>query len=81
MDLGQGVRKALAKITGASVVDEDAVKELVKELQRVLISNDVNVRLVFDLSKKIQERALNEKTPPGLTLREHVVRVVYEELQ
>ncbi|MFH1780381.1 MAG: LAGLIDADG family homing endonuclease, partial [Candidatus Micrarchaeota archaeon] len=46
-----------------------------------LISNDVNVRLVFDLSKKIQERALNEKTPPGLTLREHVVRVVYEELQ
>ncbi|MFH0923087.1 MAG: signal recognition particle receptor subunit alpha [Candidatus Micrarchaeota archaeon] len=81
MDLGSGIRKALAKITGASVVDEAAVKELVKELQRVLISNDVNVRLVFELTKKIEQRALNETLVPGLSLREHVVRVVYEELQ
>ncbi|NUN11550.1 signal recognition particle protein [Candidatus Micrarchaeota archaeon] len=81
MDLGSGIRKALAKITGASVVDEAAVKELVKELQRVLISNDVNVRLVFDLSKRIEERALKEKPPARLSLREHVVRVVYDELE
>jgi signal recognition particle subunit SRP54 len=80
MDLGSGIRKALAKITGASVVDEKAVQELVKELQRVLITNDVNVKLVFELTRKIQDRALKEKLVPGLTLREHVVRVVYEEL-
>ena len=80
MDLGAGIRKALAKITGASVVDEAAVKELVKELQRVLITNDVNVKLVFELTKKIEDRALKEKLVPGLSLREHVVRVVYEEL-
>src|SRR3989344_8174758 len=48
MDLGSGIRKALAKITGASVVDEKSVLELVKELQRVLITNDVNVKLVFE---------------------------------
>jgi len=80
MDLGSGIRKALAKITGASVVDEKSVLELVKELQRVLITNDVNVKLVFELTKKIQDRALKEKLLPGLSLREHVVRVVYEEL-
>ncbi len=81
MDLGQGIRKALAKITGATLVDEGAVRELVKELQRVLITNDVNVRLVFELTTKIEERALREKPTPGLTTREHVVKVVYEELQ
>ncbi|MFH1056649.1 MAG: signal recognition particle receptor subunit alpha [Candidatus Micrarchaeota archaeon] len=81
MDLGSGIRKALAKITGASSVDEKAVKELVKELQRVLITNDVNVKLVLELTKKIEERSLKEKLVPGLSLREHVVRVVYEELQ
>ena len=80
MDLGSGIRKALAKITGASVVDEKSVLELVKELQRVLITNDVNVKLVFELTKKIQDRMLKEKLLPGLSLREHVVRVVYEEL-
>ncbi|MFH0834859.1 MAG: signal recognition particle receptor subunit alpha [Candidatus Micrarchaeota archaeon] len=81
MDLGAGIRKALARITGAALVDESAVKELVKELQRVLISNDVNVRLVMELTKRIEERSLKEKLIPGLSMREHVVRVVYDELQ
>jgi signal recognition particle subunit SRP54 len=80
MDLGAGLRKALAKITGAAIVDEKAVAELVKELQRVLISNDVNVKLVFELSKRIQERALKEKPAGGIGAREHVVKVVYDEL-
>ncbi|NYZ75391.1 signal recognition particle receptor subunit alpha, partial [Candidatus Micrarchaeota archaeon] len=61
MDLGQGIRKALAKITGAAVIDEKAIKELVKELQRTLISHDVNVKLVFELTKRIEEKALKEK--------------------
>lgn len=74
------MRKALAKITGAAIVDEKAIKELVKELQRVLISNDVNVQLVFDLSKRIEERALKEKPLAGVSTKEHVVRMVYDEL-
>jgi signal recognition particle subunit SRP54 len=80
MDLGAGLRKAIARITGAAIVDEKAVAELVKELQRVLITNDVNVKLVFELSKRIQERALKEKPAGGVGAKEHVVRVVYEEL-
>ncbi len=80
MDLGSGIRKALATITGASLVDEAAVKEFSKELQRVLIVNDVEVRLVSTLCKKIEERILHEKMAAGLSLREHAVRVVYEEL-
>ncbi len=80
MDLGAGIRKALTKITGASVVDEQAVKELVKELQRALLQSDVNVKLVFELSRKIEKRCLEERPEKMLSLREHVVKVVYEEL-
>ena len=80
MDLGRSLRQALAKFTGAPVADEKAVKALCRELQRVLISSDVNVRLVFELTKKIENRALDAKRAKGLSLREHVVKVVYEEL-
>ncbi|MEK6924124.1 MAG: signal recognition particle receptor subunit alpha, partial [Candidatus Micrarchaeota archaeon] len=80
MDLGQGIRQALAKITGATVVDEKAVKELVRELQRALLASDVNVKLVFTLSKSIEKRCLQEKPSHGLGLREHAITVVYEEL-
>lgn len=80
MDLGRSLRQALAKFTGAPVADEKAVKALCRELQRVLISSDVNVRLVFELTKKIENRALDSNLAKGLSLREHVVKVVYEEL-
>lgn len=74
------MRKALRRLTGAALVDERAVKEFIKELQRILISNDVNVGLVFRLSKKIEEKALRESPPKGMSPKEHVVRIVYEEL-
>ncbi len=80
MDLGEGVRRALAKITGAPLVDEKAILELVKELQRVLLTNDVNVKLVFQLTQRIQEKALKEKKAQTLNLREHIVKIVYDEL-
>lgn len=79
MDLGEGIRKAIAKITG-KVIDESAVRSLVKDLQRTLIMSDVNVQLVSDLSKRIEQRALKEKPLPGASMNEHVMRVVYEEL-
>ncbi|MBI5158835.1 signal recognition particle protein [Candidatus Micrarchaeota archaeon] len=79
-DLGLGLRRALAKITGAAIVDEKAVKELVKELQRVLITNDVNVKLVFELTKRIERKALEEKQLKGTNPKEHVVKIVYDEL-
>ena len=78
--LGSSLYDSLKKILRVSVVDEAAVKELVRDLQRSLLQADVNVRLVLDLSKRIEERALKEKVPPGIPRREHVIKVVYEEL-
>ncbi|MBS7647590.1 MAG: signal recognition particle protein Srp54 [Candidatus Bathyarchaeia archaeon] len=78
--LGSSLHEALRKLFRAAVVDEAAVKELVRDVQRALLQADVNVQLVLDISKRIEERALKEKVPPGISRREHVIKVVYEEL-
>lgn len=80
MDLGKRLREALAKLTGKPYVDADDVKALIKDLQRVLISSDVSVKLVLSLSRKIEDRALKSEKMAALTLKEHVTRIVYEEL-
>jgi len=77
---GSSIYDALRKIIRAPVVDEATVKELVRDLQRALLLADVNVQLVLSISKSIEERALKEKVPPGVSRREHVIKVVYEEL-
>ncbi len=78
--LSDSLKNTLKKIAGSLFVDETLINELIKDIQRALLQSDVNVNLVFDLSKKIKERALKEETPKGLAKREHLVNIVYEEL-
>jgi signal recognition particle subunit SRP54 len=78
--LSTSLKDALKKLAGKSVIDRAAVDELVKDLQRALISSDVNVKLVMDLSKAIRTRSLDEQLPKGTNVREHVLRIVYQEL-
>lgn len=78
--LGSSLYEALKKVFKASVIDEATVKELVRDIQRALLQADVNVQLVLEISKRIEERALKENVPPGISRREHVIKVVYEEL-
>ncbi len=78
--LGESLQNTLKKITGASVVDEKLVKELTKDIQRALLQADVDVQLVFDLTSNIKERALEKEAPEGITRREHIVNIVYEEM-
>ncbi len=79
-NLGEKLRETLRKVARSIFVDEKLIDELVKDIQRALLSADVNVQLVFNLTKKIKERALKEETPKGLTKKEHLVNIVYEEL-
>lgn len=78
--LGSSLYDALKKVFKAPVMDEKTVKELVLDIQRALLQADVNVKLVLEISKRIEDRALKEKVPPGISRREHVIKVVYEEL-
>ena len=78
--VGRSLSDAVRKLLRMPNVDAKAVKELVKDLQRTLLQADVNVDLVLALSKAVEERSLSEKLPPGINRREHVVKVLYEEM-
>jgi len=78
--LGSTLHDSLKRLLRLPLVDEVAVKELVKSLQRALLQADVNVQVVLDLSKKIENRALHDQIPPGISRKEHIVKVIYDEL-
>src|SRR2546427_455532 len=78
--LGGSLREALRKIAGASYVDESLIKEICRDIQRALIQADANVQLALAITRALQRRALEDKPPPGMSPREHVVRIIYEEL-
>ncbi len=78
--LGSSLKETLSKIAKSLFVDDTLINELIKDIQRSLLQSDVNVQLVFNLTNKIKQRIKEEKTPPAITQKEHLINIVYEEL-
>jgi len=79
--LGKSLRGVLQKIARGSTVDEALLAEVVRDIQRALLQGDVNVQLTLDLTKRVRRRATEEKPPAGASLRDFLVRIIYEEIR
>jgi signal recognition particle subunit SRP54 len=79
-NLKTSLRAAIKKIVNSSGVDEALIKELSKDVQRALLQADVNVKLVLEITKNLEHRSLNETPPPGLSRKDHIVKILYDEL-
>jgi signal recognition particle subunit SRP54 len=78
--LRSGLQNAVKKLLGNDVIDEAVIKDFVRDLQRVLIQSDVNVKLVLSVTENVQKRALEEKPAAGLARKDQIVKILYEEL-
>jgi len=76
--LSNSLKETVRKIAMSNRIDKHIVDEVVRDIQRALIQADVKIALVKELSNRIRERSLKEKMV--LNPREHVIKVVYEEL-
>ncbi len=76
----EALKDVIKKITRSSTIDKKFVEEIVRDIQRALIKADVNVRHVKEITDAIKKRALSEEIIHGLNPREHIIKIVYEEL-
>ena len=77
MGLGEKLRNAMEKIRNSGSLDKETVKEVTKEIQRALISSDVQVELVLKLTKRIEEEAFKD-LPSGINRREFITKNTYD---
>ncbi|HLE05890.1 MAG TPA: signal recognition particle receptor subunit alpha, partial [Candidatus Nanoarchaeia archaeon] len=75
--LSGALRSSIKKLVNRVLIDTKAVDEFIKDIQKALISADVDVSLVFTLTKRIKERILEDK---NFGKKEQIVRIVYEEI-
>ena len=78
--LSEGLQSSITNLRKAVVVDKKTVKNYTKEIQKTLLSADVQIEQVFELSKRIEDRGLLEKPPGMLSRKENLIRITYEEL-
>ena len=78
-DLQGKLRNILRKIEGTSHFDDAILDEVLRELQKALITSDVDTKLAVSFTEHIRKRIKEEK---GLkfTMREQFLFVIYDEL-
>ena len=78
-ELKEGLKNAFDKLLKGGV-DEKAIREFILDLQRTLIKADVNAKVVFEFTKKVEERLKTASELPGISFKERAIKVVYEEM-
>ncbi|WP_069807028.1 signal recognition particle protein Srp54 [Vulcanisaeta thermophila] len=70
----------VARIRGLSYVDEATLKEIIREIQRILLRADVSADVVMSITKSIEERFEKEQPPRGISSKDYLIYLLYEEL-
>lgn len=79
--LGSSLQNTLSKLSNKhGDLKEDDINPIIKEIQRSLLESDVDTNVVREVSDKIKQRSLKEDPPSGVTVKDHVLNIVYEEL-
>jgi signal recognition particle subunit SRP54 len=68
------------KIRGAPIVDKKLIGELIQDLEDTLISGDVNLDLVYNLTAEVRQKALKDEIPMAVSRRDYILKVIYDEL-
>ncbi|MGC8940620.1 MAG: signal recognition particle protein Srp54 [Candidatus Nanoarchaeia archaeon] len=77
---GEALKESLRKLLKISLIDKKVLAAFLADIRTALLSGDVNLALVDKIILEIKNRAEKEKPKPGLTQREHLINIVYEEI-
>jgi signal recognition particle subunit SRP54 len=78
--LSEKLNATLRGLTGRGVLTEDAVKEGLREIRRVLLEADVSFELTREFLERVQARAVGVAALKNVNPGHQVVKIVYDEL-
>lgn len=78
--IGSTLKESFNKIKNSIVVDDSLVNEILKEIQKVLIKSDVNVRIVLEFTKKIKNDFYKSEIPKSINKKDYLVKIIYDNL-
>lgn len=78
--LSEKLTAVLRDLTGRGVLTEDAVKEGLREIRRVLLEADVSFELTREFMERVREKAVGVATIKAVSPGQQLVKIVHDEL-
>jgi signal recognition particle subunit SRP54 len=78
--LAENLESAWKKLRGQDKIKSSNIQDALKEVRRALISADVNVQVVTNFVREVEETAQGEGVLTGVRPDQQFIKVVYDEL-
>ena len=79
-ELSAKLTAALSKLSGRGVLTEDAVKDGLREIRRVLLEADVSFGLTREFLERVERRAVGAELLKAIRPGDQLVKIVFDEL-
>jgi signal recognition particle subunit SRP54 len=79
-ELSARLTAALKRLTGRGVLSEDAVREGLREIRRILLEADVGFDLTRRFLERVQAKAVGQELVKSVRPGQQLVKIVYDEL-
>ncbi|XP_058791113.1 signal recognition particle subunit SRP54 [Phymastichus coffea] len=79
-DLGRKITSALRSLSNATIINEEVLNSMLKEICAALLAADVNVKLVKNLRENVQKVINFDDMAGGLNKRRMIQSAVFKEL-
>ncbi|KRX14256.1 Signal recognition particle 54 kDa protein [Trichinella nelsoni] len=79
-ELGRKIRNAIGSLSHATIINEEVLTSMLKEVCTALLEADVNIRLVKQLRESVKSQINLEEMAAGMNKRRLIQRVVFQEL-
>ncbi|VDM77802.1 unnamed protein product [Strongylus vulgaris] len=79
-DLGRKIRNAIGKLGQATIINEEELDAMLKEVCMALIESDVHIRLVKQLKDNVKKAINFEEMVGGVNKRRLIQKTVFNEL-
>ncbi len=78
--LAENLESAWKKLRGQDKIKSSNIQDALKEVRRALISADVNIQVVTNFVREVEETAQGEGVLTGIRPDQQFIKVVYDEL-
>uniref|UniRef100_A0A5S6QUH6 Signal recognition particle 54 kDa protein n=1 Tax=Trichuris muris TaxID=70415 RepID=A0A5S6QUH6_TRIMR len=79
-ELGRKIRNAIGSLSHATIINEDVLNSMLKEVCTALLEADVNIRLVKQLKDSVKAQINFDEMAAGMNKRRLIQRAVFQEL-
>ncbi len=79
-ELSSKLTDSLRRLTGRGVLTEEAIREGLREIRRILLEADVSFELTGTFLARVQEAAVGQEVLKAVRPGQQLVKIVYDEL-